>query len=115
MGRPSLASASFQPVGEEELELHLAPGTKTGLLAVQKVADGCFQGKVRKAKRGGFVSLPCCGSKLLAAWFVAKALKARHDGTLETSSFMAAMKDVRSHRPAFEPCPDLCVWCVRHR
>ena len=102
MGRPFLAAASFQPVGEEELELHLAPSTNTGLLAVQEVvAPGCFQGKVRKAKHGGYVSLPSCGSWLLAAWFVAKALKARHDGTLETSSFKASMKEVRSHCP----CP----------
>ena len=88
-----LAAASFQPKGEEELELQLGPATNYGFGGVQEVAEGCFQGKVRKAKRGGFVSLPCCGSRLLAAWFVAKALKARHDGMLETSTFMAAMKD----------------------
>ena len=75
------------------------------LLAVQQVSNGCFQGKLRKAKRGGFVSLPSCGSRLLAAWFVAKAMKAREEGTLETSSFKASMKAVRLPRPC---PPSLC-------
>ena len=74
MGWRSLVAATFQPVGEEELELRIAPGTKNGLLAVQQVTEGCYQGNVRKAKRGGFVSLPSSSSSLLAAWFVAKAL-----------------------------------------
>ena len=91
----SLVAATFQPVGEEELELRIAPGTKNGLLAVQQVTEGCYQGNVRKAKRGGFVSLPSSSSSLLAAWFVAKALKAQQDGTLETSSFMSSMENVR--------------------
>ena len=101
MGWRSLVAATFQPVGEEELELRVAPGTNSGLLAVQQVTAGCYQGKVRKAKRGPFVSLPSSSSSLLAAWFVAKALKAREDGTLETSSFMSSMEAVRPPRP----CP----------
>ena len=100
MPGPWLA-ATFQPVGEEELELHVAPGTKSGLLAVQQVTEGCYQGKVRMAKRGGFVSLPSSLSSLLAGWFVAKALKARQDGTLDTSSFMSSLEAVRPPRP----CP----------
>ena len=71
-----LAAASFQPVGDEELEveLHVAPGTNSGLLAVQQVSKGCYQGKVRKAKRGGFVHLPSCSSRLLAGGFVEQRL-----------------------------------------
>jgi hypothetical protein len=105
MVRHSPGPSSFQPTGEEELSLHLAPGTKTGLLAVQEVAGGCFQAKVRKKGGGGFVSLPACGSRLLAAWFVAKALKARDEGTLETSFFKASMKEVRPP----QPCPPLLI------
>ena len=66
-----LAVASFQPLGEEELPLHLAPGAKTGLLGVQEVDPGCYQAKIRKKIGCGFISLPGCNSKLLAAWFFA--------------------------------------------
>ena len=41
-----LASASFQPAGEEELELLLAPGTVTGFKDVQEVQSGCYQAKL---------------------------------------------------------------------
>ena len=98
MGRPALASASFQPKGEEELELKLAPQVKTGLLGVQEVTDGCYQSKIYKKGGSGFVSLPGSNSVLLAAWFFARALKARDDGTLETPCFKTSMKEVRPHR-----------------
>ena len=83
----SLSSASFQPVGEEERELKLDPQVKTGFLGVQAVNDDCYQAKIHKKNGPGFVSLPGCNSVLLAAWFFAKASKARADGTLETSAF----------------------------
>ena len=84
MGRPALASASFQPVGEEQLELKLAPQVKTGFLGVQAVSDDCYQAKIHKKSGSGFVSLPGSNSVLLAAWFFARAVKARDEGTLET-------------------------------
>ena len=42
-----LASASFQPAGEEELELLLAPGTVTGFKGVLEVKSGYYQAKLR--------------------------------------------------------------------
>ena len=45
-----LASASFQPAGEEELELLLAPGTVTGFKGVQQVQSGCYQAKLRNGR-----------------------------------------------------------------
>ena len=98
MGRPTLATASFQPKGEEELELHLALASKTGFLGVQAVSDDCYQAKIHKKSGSGFISLPGCNSVLLGAWFFARAFKARDDGTLETSSFKASMKLVRPLR-----------------
>ena len=53
-----LAAAVFKPMGGEELELHLAPATKSGFLGVQQVAADSFQAKIRKQSGGGFVSLP---------------------------------------------------------
>ena len=94
----SFCAASFQPVGEEELALHHAPGTKTGLLSVQEVNPGCYQAKIRKSGRG-FVPLPGCNSVLLAAWLFARAVKSREDGTLETSNFKTSMKEVRPLAP----------------
>ena len=90
-----LASATFQPVGEEELELRLAPQANTGFQGVQAVSDDCYQAKIHKKSGSGFISLPGCNSVLLAAWFFARAFKAREDGTLETSSFKTSMKQVR--------------------
>ena len=86
------------PVGEEELELLLAPGTVSGFHGVQMVADNCYQAKIHKKSGSGFVSLPCCNSLLLAAWFFARAFRARDDGTLETSTFKTSMKEVRPLR-----------------
>ena len=51
-----LASASFQPAGEEELELLLAPGTVTGFKDVQEVQSGYYQAKLRNGR--SFMSLP---------------------------------------------------------
>ena len=65
---------------------------------LQEVDPGCYQAKIRKKSGRGFVTLPGCNSVLLAAWFFAKASKARADGTLETSTFKTSMKQVRSHR-----------------
>ena len=99
-----LASASFQPVGEEELELKLAPQVKTGFHGVQAVSDDCYQSKIHKTSGPGFVvCLAACGcnSVLLAAWLFARAVKSREDGTLETSSFKTSMKEVR----LLCPCP----------
>ena len=62
---------------------------------MQEVADGCYQAKIHKKSGSGFVSLPCCNSLLLAAWFFARA---RDDGTLETSTFKTSMKEVRPLR-----------------
>ena len=62
-----VASASFQPAGEEELELLLAPGTVTGFKGVQEVKSGCYQAKLRNGS--SFVSLPSSRSILIAAWF----------------------------------------------
>ena len=45
-----LASASFQPAGEEELELLLAPGTVTGSKGVQEVQSGYYQAKLRNGR-----------------------------------------------------------------
>ena len=70
-----LASASFQPAGEEELELLLAPGTVTGFKGVQQVQSGCYQAKLRNGS--SFMSLPSSRSVLAAAWFYPKAFKAR--------------------------------------
>ena len=70
-----LASASFQPAGEEELELLLAPGTVTGFKGVQEVKSGYYQAKLRNGR--SFMSLPSSRSVLVAAWFYAKAFKAR--------------------------------------
>ena len=76
-----LASASFQPAGEEELELLLAPGTVTGFKGVQEVKSGYYQAKLRNGS--SFVSLPSSRSVLVAAWFYAKAFKARRaDGVV---------------------------------
>ena len=94
----SFAASSFRPLGEEELTLHPGLATKTGFLGVQEVDPGCYQAKIRKKSGRGFVTLPGCNSVLLAAWFFAKASKARADGTLETSTFKTSMKQVRSHR-----------------
>ena len=55
-----LASASFQPAGEEELELLLAPGTVTGFKGVQEVQSGysCTTRRSRKLRNGrSFLSL----------------------------------------------------------
>ena len=95
MGRPSLAAATFQPVGEEELELQLAPGTVSGFHGVQMVADDCYQAKIKRKGGGGFVSLPASGSVLIAAWWFAKAVTARDNGTLDSSHFKASMTQVR--------------------
>ena len=70
-----LASASFQPAGEEELELLLAPGTVTGFKGVQEVQSGYYQAKLRNGR--SFMSLPSSSSVLVAAWLYAKAFKAR--------------------------------------
>ena len=96
--RPFAVVSSFHPLDEEELTLHPGPATKTGYLGVQEVDPGCYQAKIRKKSGRGFVSLPGCNSVLLAAWFFARAYKAREDGTLETSSFKTSMKEVRPHR-----------------
>ena len=48
-----LASASFQPAGEEELELLLAPGTVTGFKGVQEVKSGYYQAKLRNGRQDG--------------------------------------------------------------
>ena len=90
-----LASATFRLAGGEEFELHLKPGTGTGFLGVQNVGDSVYQAKIRKKDGVGFVSLPASKSVLLAAWWYAKAFKARHDGTLEGPSFKAACTEVR--------------------
>ena len=95
MGRPSLAAAAFQPVGEEELELQLAPGTVSGFHGVQMVADDCYQAKIKRKGGGGFVSLPASSLVLIAAWWFAKATKERDHGTLDSPSFKAFMKQVR--------------------
>ena len=92
----SFIASSFRPLDEEELTLHPSPATKTGYLGVQEVDPGCYQAKIRRKSGRGFVSLPACNSVLLAAWFFAKAFKAREDGMLETSNFKACMKEVRS-------------------
>ena len=70
-----------------------------------EVADGCYQAKIHKKSGSGFVSLPCCNSLLLAAWFFARA---RDDGTLETSSFKTSMTEVRLLRwlLPMSPCAD---------
>ena len=94
-GTPRLAAASFQPKGEEELELTLAPATNSGFLGIQDVAGGCFQGKIKRKGGDGFVSLPASGSVLIAAWWFAKAVKARDNGTLDSSHFKASMTEVR--------------------
>ena len=57
-----VASASFQPAGEEELELLLAPGTVTGFKGVQEVKSGCYQAKLRNGS--SFVSLPSSRSNI---------------------------------------------------
>ena len=108
MGRPVLAAASFQPVGEEERELRLAPGTITGFLGVQDVGGGCFQGKIKRKVGSGFVSLPASRSVLIAAWWFAKATEARDNGTLDSPNFKASMKEVRSSRslPPASPLTD---------
>ena len=86
---------------------------------MQEVADGCYQAnKIHKKSGSGFVSLPCCNSLLLAAWFFARAFRARDDGTLETSTFKTSMKEVRPLRSssalAHEPCADSpCVFLCR--
>ena len=87
-----LAAATFKPVGGEELALHLAPSTNSGFLGVQQVAADSFQAKIRKQSGGGFVSLPCSRSVLMAAWYFAAAFKARSDGTLN-AAFLAAVKE----------------------
>ena len=84
-----LASATFRLAGDEEFGLHLNPGTRTGFLSVQDVGNGLFQAKIRKKCGAGFVSLPATKSVLLAAWWYAKAVKARNTGTLEERSFKA--------------------------
>ena len=72
---------------------------------MQDVDPGCYQAKVRKKSGREFVSLPACNSVLLAAWFFAKAFKAREDGTLETSNFKTSTKEVH-------PCESLpWTWC----
>ena len=90
-----LAAATFAPLDREELALHLAPDTKSGFLGVQQVSDSSFQPKIRRQDAGGFVSLPCSRSVLMAAWYFAAAFKAREDGMLD-AAFEAAMKEARA-------------------
>ena len=94
-----LASASFQAVGDKEYLLHLAPATRTGFLGVQEVGDGCYQAKIHRKKGSGFVSLPASKSVFIAAWTFAKAFEAREQGTLDSPTFKASFKEVRSHPP----------------
>ena len=106
-----LASASFQPAGEEELELLLAPGTVTGFKGVQQVQSGCYQAKLRNGS--SFMSLPSSSSVLVAAWLYAKAFKARRAGGLESVELKESVSKVRacslptSHRclSLTTPCP----------
>ena len=86
-------ASSFRPLGEEELTLHPSPATKTGYLGVQEMDPSCYQAKIRGKSGRSFVLLPVCNSVLLAAWFFAKAFKAREDGMLEIYNFKACMKD----------------------
>ena len=92
-----LAAATFKPAGGKEYALHLAPATKSGFLGVQQVAANSFQAKIRRQSGGGFVSLPCSRSVLMAAWYFAAASKARVDGMLD-AAFEAAKCNERGTR-----------------
>ena len=86
-GPMPLASATFRVAGDEEFELQVKPGTGTGFKGVQEVEPGLYQAKNRKKGAGtGFISLPSTKSVLLAAWWYAKACKAREEGTLGSPS-----------------------------
>ena len=89
-----MASASFQPAGEEELELLLAPGTVTGFKGVQEVKSGYYQAKLRNGS--SFLSLPSSRSVLVAAWFYAKgkAFKARRADGVESVELKESVSKV---------------------
>ena len=95
-GPMPLASATFRVAGDEEFELQIKPGTGTGFKGVQEVEPGLYQAKNRKKGAGtGFISLPSTKSVLLAAWWYAKACKAREEGTLGSPSFKTFYTKVR--------------------
>ena len=105
-----LASASFQPAGEEELELLLAPGTVTGFKDVQEVQSGYYQAKLRNGR--SFMSLALlAGSVLVAAWLYAKAFKARRAGGLESVELKESVSKVRACSLPTHRCLSLTIPC----
>ena len=104
-----LASASFQPAGEEELELLLAPGTVTGFKGVQEVQSGYYQAKLRNGS--SFMSLPSSSSVLVAAWLYAKAFKARRAGGLESVELKESVSKVRACSLPTHRCLSLTTPC----
>ena len=105
-----VASASFQPAGEEELELLLAPGTVTGFKGVQEVKSGCYQAKLRNGS--SFVSLPSSRSILIAAWFYAKAFKARRADGVESVELKESVSKVRARSLPTRRCLLLTNPCL---
>ena len=79
---------------EEELELLLAPGTVTGFKGVQEVKSGYYQAKLRNGR--SFMSLPSSRSVLVAAWFYAKAFKARRADGVESVELKESVSKVRA-------------------
>ena len=105
-----LASASFQPAGEEELELLLAPGTVTGFKGVLEVKSGYYQAKLRNGS--SFVSLPSSRSVLVAAWFYAKAFKARRADGVEFVELKESVSKVRARSLPTRRCLLLTNPCL---
>ena len=93
-----LTSVTCRLAGDEEFELSLQPGSKTGFLGVHELRPDYFQAKIREKDGGRLIPLPACPSRLLAAWFFAKGCAARGDGSLGSATFKREMSDV-SARP----------------
>ena len=72
----------------------LAPGTVTGFKGVQQVKAGCYQAKLRNGS--SFMSLPSSRSVLVAAWFYAKAFKARRADGVESVELKESVSKVRA-------------------
>ena len=113
-----LASASFQPAGEEELELLLAPGTVTGFKGVQEVQSGYYQAKLRNGSSMGssFYHVVAFqqfrARRSVVVQLYAKAFKARRAGGLESVELKESVSKVRAcslptHRclSLTNPCP----------
>ena len=110
-----LASATFRLAGDEEFELQIKPGTGTGFKGVQEVEPGLYQAKIRKKGAGtGFISLPSTKSVLLAAWWYAKACKAREEGTLGSPSFKTFYTKVRPGHNSPSFLSRMLTYCAYH-